>query len=83
MGARRRRSIDDLPQAAGASRPEVIAQTLAFWQPRTKRRLTSEDAREINQNLTGFFNILLEWDRADRAKRHRSKAHRKSLLNRI
>lgn len=32
-----------------------------FWQSRTARPLTSDDARQIHHNLTGFFRILLEW----------------------
>lgn len=45
---------------------EQIQDTLAFWQPRTTRKLTEEDARQINENVIGFFRVLREWDRADR-----------------
>ena len=27
--------------------------------------LTDEDARQINENITGFFAILAEWSRAE------------------
>ena len=50
--------------ARGSS--EAVARTVAFWQPHTTRRLGCEDAREIVENLTGFFQLLQEWDRADR-----------------
>ncbi len=39
--------------------------TLEIWQPRTGRVLTHEDARQIVENITGFFEILLEWDSTD------------------
>jgi hypothetical protein len=43
-----------------------IDETLAFWQPQSRRPLTREDAREIIENVSGFFSILLEWDAAER-----------------
>lgn len=39
-----------------------IDKTLAVWQPRTLRVLTSEDARQITENVAGFFGLLLKWD---------------------
>lgn len=45
---------------------ELIDQALAIWQPRAKRALTSEDGREIVENITGFFRVLQEWDRLER-----------------
>jgi hypothetical protein len=38
-----------------------IPEILKFWQPRTTRTLTEEDAYEIDRNLTAFFELLLEW----------------------
>jgi hypothetical protein len=46
---------------------DFIEETIAIWQKRTTRCLTREDGREIIENMTGFFCILLEWDRAERA----------------
>jgi hypothetical protein len=51
--------------SAGAG--DFIDETIAVWQKRATRRLTREDGREIIENITGFFRILLEWDRAERA----------------
>lgn len=48
---------------------DFIDETVAFWQKRTKRKLTREDGREIIENMTGFFRVLLEWDRAEREAR--------------
>ena len=36
-----------------------------FWQKRTSRELTEEDIREIDSNLVGYFEILLEWHEQD------------------
>jgi hypothetical protein len=46
---------------------EFLDETINFWQPRTQRDLGREDAREITENLNGFFRLLLEWD----AQQHR------------
>jgi hypothetical protein len=60
-------------QTVGSSMPpkqcektELIQQTLDFWQPRTPQTLTPEDARQIVENISGFFRILLEWESAER-----------------
>lgn len=39
----------------------------AFWSRRAGRVLTSEDARESDANLAGFFRVLREWEEAARA----------------
>ena len=43
--------------------------TVEVFQPRCEQPLTHDDAREIVRNLTGFFRVLMEWDRKERAKR--------------
>ena len=45
---------------------KLIEQTHKVWQPRLQRNLTDEDARQIAENVTGFFAILAEWSRAAR-----------------
>jgi len=42
--------------------PQLIARTKETWQPRAGRNLSDEDAREIAENVTGFFRLLLEWE---------------------
>ena len=44
-----------------------LDETIKFWQPRIQRELSQEDARQIIENVNGFFRLLLEWD----AQRHR------------
>jgi hypothetical protein len=46
---------------------DFIDQTIAIWQKRTKRKLTREDGREIIENISGFFSILQECERKERA----------------
>jgi len=43
------------------TKQELTEHTIAVWQKRTPRRLNKEDAREITENLSGFFTILAEW----------------------
>ena len=47
---------------------DLIDQTIALFEPRYGRKITREEAREILANLTGFFEILLEWDLEPKAK---------------
>ena len=46
---------------------ERSARTLEIWSRRSMRPLTEEDAREIAENMTGFFRVLLEWKAKKRA----------------
>jgi hypothetical protein len=46
-------------------KPQFIGRTLEVWQPRTSRKLTIEDAREITENVTGLFQVLFEWETAE------------------
>ena len=43
------------------TKQELTEHTIAAWQPRLRRRLSKEDAREITENIIGFFTILAEW----------------------
>jgi hypothetical protein len=50
---------------SNAANDNLIGRTRKVWQPRIGRDLTNEDARQINENVTGFFAILAEWSRAE------------------
>ena len=41
---------------------ELLAETRAVFGRRTGRILTDEDARQILENLVGFFDTLNHWD---------------------
>jgi hypothetical protein len=38
---------------------QFMTETIEFWQKRTTRTLTLDDAREIAENIGVFFEILL------------------------
>ena len=48
-----------------AANDNLIDRTIETWQPRFDRNLSREDARQIFNNVTGFFSILAEWSRAE------------------
>ena len=47
-----------------AANDNLIDRTRKVWKPRLGRDLSREDARQITENVTGFFAILAEWSRA-------------------
>jgi hypothetical protein len=44
---------------------ELIGRTRQVWQPRLGSDLSREDARQIVENVTGFFSILAKWSQAE------------------
>ena len=50
---------------SNAENDNLIDRTIETWQPRAERDLSGEDARQIVENVTGFFSILAEWSRAE------------------
>jgi hypothetical protein len=44
---------------------QLIDRTIDMWQPKSRRQLSREDARQIVENVTGFFHILGEWAKAE------------------
>ena len=53
------------PKRQGTTDQKLLESTIAFWQPRAGRSLNEEDARQILENLRGFFAVLDGWDRAE------------------
>jgi len=48
-----------------AANDNLINRTIGLWQSRGRRTLSHEDARQIVENVTGFFSILHKWSRAE------------------
>jgi hypothetical protein len=48
-----------------AANDNLIDRTRQVWQPRIRRDLSREDARQIAEHVTGFFTLLAEWSRAE------------------
>jgi hypothetical protein len=44
-----------------------VKQTLLFWQRRTSKKLSVEDARQMSESVAGFFSQLDAWDAAETA----------------
>ena len=42
---------------------DLRQRTRQVWQPRIGRDLSSEDARQIVENVSGFFAVLADWSR--------------------
>ncbi|MBX3552900.1 MAG: hypothetical protein KF697_10605 [Pseudolabrys sp.] len=51
-----------------------IARTRQIWQSRIGRDLTDEDARQLAENVTGFFAVLSDWSHAERCAANDNKA---------
>ena len=41
---------------------DLIQHTIRVWGPRLGRPLSEEDARQILENVVGFFRVLHGWD---------------------
>ncbi len=59
---------------------ELVEDARQVFQEETGRKLTAEDARQMLENLTGFFTVLHEWDRAQ-AKRKAAGGDRNSQID--
>ena len=46
----------------------ILEKTIQVWQPLSEKKINEEDAREIIDNVTGFFSILRKWDDEERRK---------------
>ena len=49
-----------------AANDDQIDRTRQVWNPRMGRDLSREDARQVAENVTGFFAVLAEWSRAEK-----------------
>jgi hypothetical protein len=52
-------------KTSNAINNHLIDRTIEIWQPRLGTPLSNENARQIAENITGFFSILAEWSRAE------------------
>ena len=56
----------------------LLEETIQFWQQRTSRPLTHEDARQMVENVTGFFTILQGWSAAAETRPSEPEADREA-----
>lgn len=58
------------PQVSlGGPSKEFLDETVRVWQKYYDRPLTHDDARQIIENVTGYFKLLHEMDRTARTRR--------------
>jgi hypothetical protein len=50
---------------SNAANDNLVNRTVSLWQSRAPRDLSAEDARQIAENIVGFFTILSEWSRSE------------------
>jgi hypothetical protein len=55
------KSMPDRGLCLGPANDNLIDTTIELWRRRFRRDLSREDARQIVENVTGFFGILTEW----------------------
>jgi hypothetical protein len=48
-----------------AANDNLIERTRQLWTPRMGGDLSREEARQIAENVTGFFWVLAEWSRRE------------------
>ena len=59
-------SDSDPCQAADPDREAVIDQAIALFAPLYGRTIDREEARQMTMRLTGFFDLLAEWEQNPR-----------------
>lgn len=60
--------MDSLRVEGEEDRPpseDLLDTTLNVWQSHARRQLSKEDARQIVENVVGFFDVLARWCAAD------------------
>ena len=62
---RRRADREVFGEAFEPANDNLIEQTRRLWRSRLGRDVSCEDARQIAENVTGFFSILAEWSGAE------------------
>jgi hypothetical protein len=56
----------------------LVEETIQLWQPRASRLLTAEDARQMAENIVGFFKTLQVWSAAAETRQIEPKADREA-----
>ncbi len=49
----------------GEPREPLTNDALEVWRRQLSPDITAEEARQCDENLIGFFHVLLEWDAAE------------------
>jgi hypothetical protein len=65
LGARAAIARESSVKISHPAKDNLLCRTREVWQPRLGRELSGEDARQIVENVAGFFALLAEWSRAE------------------
>ncbi len=50
---------------------DFIQETIDFWEKKTGKKFTREDARQMIENVSGYFNTLHKWDMREKEKKNK------------
>jgi hypothetical protein len=50
------------------AKDKLVDRTRQIWQSRVGRELSTDDARQITDNIAGFFAVLTEWSQAEKPR---------------
>jgi hypothetical protein len=59
---------------APASNDNLIEKTRRLWRSRLGQDVSRDDARQIVENVTGFFSVLADWSHAERCPANENNA---------
>ena len=45
-----------------STKPDLVDQTIHLWRHRTGEVISREDAKEMMNNIAGFFQVLSDWN---------------------
>ncbi len=45
--------------------PELIEETISIFESRTGEQISEEKCRQALENISGFFQLLADWDQAE------------------
>jgi hypothetical protein len=62
---------------SSAANDNLIEPTRRLWRSRLGRDVSCEEARQIAENVTGFFAVLAEWSNAERCAANDNEARSK------
>lgn len=57
------RTSPDIKNIQDGAGNDLVAATVCFWQAHAGLDISSEDAREMIEGVSGFFALLDAWDR--------------------
>lgn len=63
MGICLTRTSSDIKNILDGAENDLVAASVRFWQAHAGLDISSEDAREMIEGLSGFFALLDAWDR--------------------